>query len=72
MKKEIHPEYFDVNVACSTCGKKFEFKSTKKSFTVDICSGCHPVYTGDRTKTRATGMVDKFNQRMAKKQQLNK
>lgn len=68
MKKDIHPNYFDVEVSCQTCGKKFSFKSTKKQFTVDVCSGCHAVYTGDKTKTRATGMIDKFNQRFAKSQ----
>ncbi|KKB26597.1 LSU ribosomal protein L31p [Mycoplasmopsis meleagridis] len=69
MKKNIHPDYYDVEVSCQTCGKKFQFKSVKKQFTVDVCSGCHVVYTGDRTKTKATGMIDKFNQRFAKSQQ---
>ncbi|ADN68925.1 50S ribosomal protein L31 [Mycoplasmopsis fermentans] len=66
MKKNIHPQYFTVEATCSTCGKKFQFGSTKKSISVDVCSGCHVVYTGDRTKTKATGMIDKFNQRLAK------
>ncbi|MEA4115619.1 50S ribosomal protein L31 [Mycoplasma sp. 744] len=69
MKKDIHPTYFNVEVSCQTCGKNFSFKSTKKQFNVDVCSGCHVVYTGDRTKTKATGMIDKFNQRFAKSQQ---
>ncbi|WP_029513534.1 50S ribosomal protein L31 [Mycoplasmopsis primatum] len=67
MKKDIHPAYHVVDAACSTCGKKFKFGSTMKSISIDVCSGCHVVYTGDRTKTKATGMVDKFNQRLAKK-----
>ncbi|WP_029905592.1 50S ribosomal protein L31 [Mycoplasmopsis opalescens] len=68
MKKDIHPAYYEVKTMCSTCSKEFTFKSTKKSFSVDVCSGCHVVYTGDKTKTKATGMIDKFNQRLAKKQ----
>ncbi|WP_027120324.1 50S ribosomal protein L31 [Mycoplasmopsis lipofaciens] len=68
MKKNIHPQYNTVETTCSTCGKKFTFGTTKKSISVDVCSGCHVVYTGDRTKTKATGMVDKFNQRLAKAQ----
>ncbi|EGV00341.1 50S ribosomal protein L31 [Mycoplasmopsis columbina SF7] len=72
MKKDLHPEYHTVEVACQTCGKKFSFKSTKKQFSVDVCSGCHVVYTGDKTKTKATGMIDKFNQRFAKSQQKQK
>ncbi|MBZ4218450.1 50S ribosomal protein L31 [Mycoplasma tauri] len=68
MKKDIHPQYFTIDAACTTCGKTFQFRSTKKTISIDVCSGCHVVYTGDRTKTKATGMVDKFNQRLAKKQ----
>ncbi|WP_338822353.1 50S ribosomal protein L31 [Mycoplasmopsis felifaucium] len=66
MKKDIHPQYFQIEATCSTCGKHFQFGSTKKSISVDVCSGCHVVYTGDKAKTKATGMVDKFNQRLAK------
>ncbi|WP_406615938.1 50S ribosomal protein L31 [Mycoplasmopsis hyopharyngis] len=66
MKKDIHPSYFTIDAACVTCGKKFKFGSTKKSISIDVCSGCHVVYTGDKAKTKATGMIDKFNQRLAK------
>ncbi|WP_406613629.1 50S ribosomal protein L31 [Mycoplasma corogypsi] len=69
MKKDIHPAYHEVNVKCSTCSKEFKFHSTRKSFTVDVCSGCHPVYTGSRTQAKATGRIDKFNKRLEKKSQ---
>ncbi|AXJ68321.1 50S ribosomal protein L31 [Mycoplasmopsis bovis] len=67
MKKDIHPQYNTVEATCSTCSKKFTFGTTKKLISIDVCSGCHVVYTGDRAKTKATGMIDKFNQRLAKK-----
>ncbi|MCS4536915.1 MULTISPECIES: 50S ribosomal protein L31 [unclassified Mycoplasma] len=66
MKKDIHPKYNTVKVVCSTCNTEFEFGTTKSSISVDVCSGCHVAYTGDRAKTKATGMIDKFNQRLAK------
>ncbi|MBU4690285.1 50S ribosomal protein L31 [Mycoplasma sp. ES3157-GEN-MYC] len=66
MKKDIHPQYNVVKTTCSTCNTEFEFGTTKTSISVDVCSGCHVVYTGDRAKTKATGMIDKFNQRLAK------
>ncbi|VEU75329.1 50S ribosomal protein L31 [Mycoplasmopsis maculosa] len=66
MKKDLHPDYQIVEATCSTCGTKFKFGSTKKTISVDVCSGCHVVYTGDKAKTKATGMIDKFNQRLAK------
>ncbi|MGP1451758.1 MAG: 50S ribosomal protein L31 [Metamycoplasmataceae bacterium] len=68
MKKDIHPAYYTIDAVCVTCGKKFKFGSTKKNISIDVCSGCHVVYTGDKAKTKATGMIDKFNQRLAKTQ----
>ncbi|QBF34915.1 50S ribosomal protein L31 [Mycoplasmopsis phocirhinis] len=66
MKKDIHPKYNNVKVTCSTCNTEFEFGTTKSAISVDVCSGCHVAYTGDRAKTKATGMIDRFNQRLAK------
>ncbi|WP_036464352.1 50S ribosomal protein L31 [Mycoplasmopsis sturni] len=68
MKKDIHPQYFTVEVTCSTCQKQFTFGSVKKQFSVDVCSGCHPIYTGNRSQAKATGRIDKFNKRLEKKQ----
>lgn len=66
MKKNLHPEYHEVQIACSTCATKFVFKSVRKNFLVDVCSGCHAVFTGNRTQVKATGRIDKFNKRLEK------
>ncbi|UUM20204.1 50S ribosomal protein L31 [Mycoplasma sp. 2045] len=66
MKKDIHLPYHEVNVTCSTCHKVFQFKSVRPNFTVDVCSGCHPVYTGSRAQVKATGRIDRFNKRLEK------
>ncbi|TDV24063.1 large subunit ribosomal protein L31 [Mycoplasmopsis mustelae] len=66
MKKDLHPTYHKVSVLCSTCQKEFNFKSTKKHFSVDVCSGCHAVFTGNRTQVKATGRIDRFNKRLQK------
>ncbi|MBN4083686.1 50S ribosomal protein L31 [Mycoplasma sp. CSL10137] len=66
MKKDLHPAYYEVQVACSTCQKEFTFKSTRKNFTVDVCSNCHAVFTGNKTQIKATGRIDRFNKRLQK------
>lgn len=66
MKAEIHPTYFEnANVVCA-CGNKFSVGSTKEKITVEICSNCHPFYTGTEKTLDAAGMVDKFKSRAAK------
>jgi large subunit ribosomal protein L31 len=63
MKKDIHPEYSDVKVVCA-CGNKFETRSTKKgTITVEICSACHPYFTGKHKLVDTAGRVDKFKRR---------
>lgn len=72
MKSNIHPAYFsDVTVTCSSCGNKFVTGSTKKDFNVDVCSSCHPFYTGDHRLLDVKGRVDTFQKKMeqAKKYQ---
>ncbi len=66
MKQEIHPEYKDVKVACA-CGESFETKSTQSSIHVDICSKCHPFFTGKQKLLDAEGRVEKFRKKYAKK-----
>ena len=63
MKKNIHPEVKDCTVTCA-CGETFTVKSTKSEINVEVCSKCHPFYTGD-TQNRASraGRVDKFNKK---------
>jgi large subunit ribosomal protein L31 len=62
MKKDIHPEYVACKVTCA-CGNTFETTSTKDAMRVDICSECHPFYTGSQKLVDTTGRVDKFNKR---------
>lgn len=66
MKQEIHPEYHnDVKVACS-CGNSFVTGSTLSAINVEICSSCHPFYTGQQKLVDTAGRVDKFQARMSK------
>jgi large subunit ribosomal protein L31 len=59
MKSGIHPEYYQARVTCA-CGETFVTGSTKKSIRVEICSKCHPFYTGTRKFVDAEGRVQKF------------
>ena len=65
MKNGIHPEYKDATVTCA-CGETFVTKSTKGDMKVDICSKCHPFFTGNQKFVDAGGRVDKFNKRLGK------
>ena len=62
MKQGIHPNYHEINVTCS-CGNKFvtKYAMEKDSFNVEVCSLCHPFYTGTQKIVDTTGRVDKFN-----------
>jgi len=63
MKKDIHPKYQEVEVVCS-CGNRFMTGSTKKSIKVEVCSQCHPFYTGSkRLLVEQGGRVDKFKKK---------
>lgn len=64
MKQDIHPEYHTVQVTCS-CGNAFETKSTmaKENFGIEVCSECHPFYTGKQKIVDSAGRVDKFQQK---------
>ena len=62
MKKEIHPKYETTKVNCS-CGNSFEVDSTTKDIQVEICSACHPYFTGKEKLIDAAGRVDKFRAR---------
>lgn len=68
MKKKIHPKYQEVTVTCA-CGNTFKTKSTKEKLTVDICSACHPFYTGKQKLLDTAGRVEKFNRRYKSKQE---
>jgi len=66
MKEGIHPQFFDkVKVTCA-CGESFETGSTKKEIRVDICSKCHPMFTGKQRIVDSGGQVEKFKKRLQK------
>ncbi len=62
MKQGLHPEYKTVTVKCA-CGATFETRSTKSDLKVDICSNCHPFFTGKQKLVDTGGRVDRFNKR---------
>lgn len=62
MKKDIHPKYESCTVTCA-CGETFETRATVSSMNIDICSKCHPFYTGKQKLVDTGGRVDKFNRR---------
>jgi large subunit ribosomal protein L31 len=62
MKAGIHPEYKDTKVTCA-CGETFMTKSTKPEINVEVCSKCHPFYTGKQSRASRAGRVDKFNKK---------
>jgi large subunit ribosomal protein L31 len=67
MKKNIHPKYFDnAKVKCA-CGNKFSIGSTKEELEVEICSSCHPFYTGKEKIIDTAGRVERFKKRLEKK-----
>ena len=62
MKKDIHPEIKDCTVTCA-CGETFTCKSTKSEINVEVCSKCHPFFTGKQNRASRAGRVDKFNKK---------
>ncbi len=62
MKSDIHPEYHEVEVRCA-CGNTFKTRSTKPELRLEICSVCHPFYTGKQKLVDTAGMVEKFERR---------
>jgi len=69
MKKDIHPTYFlEARVTCA-CGETWTTGSTKEEIRVDICSNCHPFYTGEQRIVDTEGQVDRFYKRLEARQQ---
>ncbi len=64
MKTEIHPEYVESHVTC-TCGNSFTTRSTEAKISVEICSQCHPFYTGKQKLMDTGGRVERFRRRAA-------
>ena len=66
MKPEIHPNYNEINVTCA-CGHSFKTRSTKgEELHIEICSECHPFFTGKQKLVDTAGRVDRFNKRYAR------
>jgi len=69
MKPGIHPEYHEATITCA-CGVVHQLRSTAGSYTVDICSACHPFYTGKQRMVDTAGRVEKFRRKFAKAKEL--
>ena len=67
MKADIHPDYVECTVRCS-CGNTFTTRSTVPELRVELCSECHPFYTGKQKLVDTGGRVERFNRRMQKSQ----
>jgi len=66
VKQGIHPEYVTATVKCA-CGNTFQTKSTKPAINVEICSNCHPFYTGKQKFVDSEGRVERFQKKYAKR-----
>jgi large subunit ribosomal protein L31 len=62
MKKDIHPKYHKVMVSCA-CGNQFETSSTKKDIRLEICSACHPFFTGKQKLIDTAGRIERFQKK---------
>lgn len=65
MKQGIHPDYKEATVTCS-CGNTFKTGSVKEDLRVDVCSKCHPFFTGQQRAAQARGRIEQFNKRYGK------
>lgn len=70
MKQEIHPNWFEAQVRCSTCGTTWTTGATVESLVVEICSNCHPFYTGEQRIVDTEGRVDKFMKRLKQRDEI--
>lgn len=64
MKEKIHPKYEVVSIRCA-CGNTFETRSTKQNIVVDLCSACHPFFTGKQKLVDTAGRIDRFKKKYA-------
>ena len=68
--KSIHPELNMTTVRCSSCGTTFSTRSTRGQITVDVCSSCHPAYTGGERTVRTGGRIERFERRRSAARRL--
>lgn len=66
MKEGIHPNYEQATISCA-CGANYETRSTRGSFSVEVCAACHPFYTGTQKLIDTQGRVERFRNKYAKK-----
>ena len=66
MKAEIHPTYEETTITCA-CGTVIHTRSTRKNIRVEICSSCHPFFTGEKKYVDSAGRIERFKQRYDKK-----
>ncbi len=71
MRKDIHPEYYETSVKCA-CGNEIEVGSTKSDIKVEICSNCHPFFTGKQKLVDTAGRIERFRRKYAKFNDQNK
>ncbi len=64
MKPKIHPKFFQAKVHCGSCKTDFELGSTREELRVDVCSNCHPFYTGKQNIIDTAGQVERFQRRL--------
>ena len=64
MKSDTHPKYFQAKVHCGSCGTEFEVGSTREELRVDVCSNCHPFFTGKQNIIDPAGQVERFQKRL--------
>ncbi|MGM0445369.1 MAG: 50S ribosomal protein L31 [Bacillota bacterium] len=62
MQKELHPEFKETTITCA-CGEEYVTKSTADNMRVEVCSSCHPFYTGKKRRAAKGGRVERFNQK---------
>jgi len=70
MKKNIHPKYYENAKVICACGNSFEVGSTQEEIHIDVCSACHPFYTGAHRFVDTAGRVDKFKEKLEKAKKL--
>ena len=64
MREKIHPKWYQATVTCTACGRTWTVGSTKPEMRLDICSNCHPFYTGEQRIVDTEGQVDRFMKRL--------
>jgi large subunit ribosomal protein L31 len=70
LKPKIHPKYFETTIKCA-CGHSFQTRSTVKDITVEICSNCHPFFTGKQKLIDTAGRVERFRRKYGDKSTKN-